>query len=186
MNRGQLEYNRVSRFVTEIPEELIDQAGDPLDKFLFDGGESIDDDDDDFDVETGTLFKKKMNFSGAGTTGYSAYSGTKAAVARPTAKAKPVQPIKRAVPKDKPFIAGAASAHKGAAIGKPGLSGLSKGMPAGTKPDYEVGDRVAHVKFGEGKVLDIVKEPRDYKVTIEFDDYGTKIMFAAFAKLKKI
>ncbi|MBE5843102.1 MAG: ATP-dependent DNA helicase PcrA [Butyrivibrio sp.] len=185
MNRGQLEYNRVSRFVTEIPEELIDQAGDPLDKFLFDGGESIDD-DDDIDIETGTLFKKKMNFSGAGTTGYSAYSGTKAAVARPTAKAKPVQPIKRAVPKDKPFIAGAASAHKGAAIGKPGLSGLSKGMPAGTKPDYEVGDRVAHVKFGEGKVLDIVKEPRDYKVTIEFDDYGTKIMFAAFAKLKKI
>ncbi len=185
MNRGQLEYNRVSRFVTEIPDYLIDREGDPADKFLFDGGESIDD-DDDIDVQTGTIFKKKMDFSKGSGTGYSAYSGTSAAVARPVAKAKPVKSIARAVPKDKPFIASAASAHKGASLGKSGLAGLSKGVPAGTKPDYNVGDRVRHVKFGDGKVLDIVKEPRDYKVTIDFDDYGTKIMFAAFAKLEKI
>jgi DNA helicase-2/ATP-dependent DNA helicase PcrA len=29
------------------------------------------------------------------------------------------------------------------------------------------------------------QNPRDYKVTVVFDDYGQKIMMAAFAKLVK-
>ncbi len=189
MNRGQIEYNKVSRFVTEIPRELLDEDGSPEDKFLFDGGDSIDD-DDDIDIETGSIFKKKINFGNAGSNAgsplyRSAYAGTGAATGKPS-KVKKAEPLKRAVPKDKPFIAGAASAHKTAVKGKPSLMGISKGMPAGTEPDYKVGDRVAHVKFGEGTVKDIVKEPKDYKVTIDFDEYGTKIMFAAFAKLKKV
>ncbi len=52
--------------------------------------------------------------------------------------------------------------------------------------DYGVGDRVSHVKFGDGTVTDIVKGGRDYEVTVDFDGYGTKKMFAAFAKLIKI
>lgn len=63
---------------------------------------------------------------------------------------------------------------------------LQKGIPAGEKPDYAPGDRVRHIKFGEGEVTDLVKETRDYKVTVSFDDYGTKVMYAAFAKLVKV
>jgi DNA helicase-2/ATP-dependent DNA helicase PcrA len=192
MNKGQVQYNRISRFVTEIPRELLDDISNSgVNQYLYDGGESIDD-DDDIDVTTGTLFKKKMNFSSG--TGYntssplqrSAYSGTTAATGKPTARAAAKPALKRAVPKDKPFIAGAATSHSNALSGKGGLAALSKGMPAGTEPDYGVGDRVEHIKFGKGVVKDIVKEPRDYKVTIDFDDYGQKIMFAAFAKLKKL
>ncbi len=51
---------------------------------------------------------------------------------------------------------------------------------------YEVGDRVRHIKFGDGTVLDIRDGGRDYEVSVEFDGVGTKKMFAAFAKLKKI
>ncbi|WP_044913716.1 ATP-dependent helicase [Butyrivibrio sp. WCE2006] len=195
MNRGQLEYNRMSRFVTEIPDNLLEKVGFAESLYQFDGGESIDD-DDDIDIETGRIFKKKIDFSkpayGMNTTNSplkrSAYAGTGAAVlpsyGRPVAKPAPVK--KRAVPKDKPFIAGAASTHSKAALGKPGIAGLSKGMPASVGLEYGVGDRVLHVKFGQGTVLNIDKEPRDYKVTIDFDEYGQKIMFAAFAKLKKI
>ena len=61
-----------------------------------------------------------------------------------------------------------------------------KGMPAGTKPEYTVGDRVSHVKFGEGTVTELVKETRDYKVSVDFDTAGPKIMYAAFAKLRKV
>ena len=46
--------------------------------------------------------------------------------------------------------------------------------------------RVSHIKFGEGTVEDIEPGTRDYKVTVDFDDYGTKVMYAAFAKLKKL
>ena len=55
-----------------------------------------------------------------------------------------------------------------------------------TSLEYVVGDRVSHIKFGEGKVLSIEDIGRDYEVTVEFDEYGTKTMFAAFAKLEKV
>ncbi len=52
--------------------------------------------------------------------------------------------------------------------------------------EYVVGDRVRHQKFGEGLVTNIVSGGRDYEVTVDFDSYGTKKMFAVFAKLKKV
>jgi hypothetical protein len=57
---------------------------------------------------------------------------------------------------------------------------------AGAGLPYQVGDRVRHIKFGEGEVTAIVSGGRDYEVTVDFDRVGTKKMFAAFAKLKKI
>ncbi len=68
------------------------------------------------------------------------------------------------------------------------LAGISKGgsMVAAEAPDYEEGDRVLHVKYGEGTVLSLQKEPRDYKVTVMFDTAGQKIMYASFAKLKRV
>ena len=51
---------------------------------------------------------------------------------------------------------------------------------------YDVGDKVRHIKFGEGTVKQIVEGGRDYEVTVEFDGAGVKKMFAAFAKLQKI
>ena len=52
--------------------------------------------------------------------------------------------------------------------------------------DYAAGDRVRHIKFGEGTVKNIVEGGRDYEVTVEFDRVGVKKMFASFAKLVKI
>ncbi len=52
--------------------------------------------------------------------------------------------------------------------------------------DYVVGDRVRHIKFGDGEVMAIVEGGRDYEVTVDFDKAGTKKMFASFAKLKKL
>ena len=64
---------------------------------------------------------------------------------------------------------------------------LKKGFPqkAGAL-DYEVGDTVSHIKFGVGIVEKIKDGGRDYEVTVNFEKYGIKKMFAAFAKLKKL
>lgn len=51
---------------------------------------------------------------------------------------------------------------------------------------YDLGDTVKHIKFGTGVVKSIVDGGRDYEVTVDFDKVGTKKMFAAFAKLRKI
>ena len=53
-------------------------------------------------------------------------------------------------------------------------------------PGYDVGDRVRHMKFGDGLVTAITEGGRDYEVTVQFDQAGQKKMFATFARLQKI
>ena len=227
MVRGEPWYNKLSRFVMEIPGDLLDKEK-PVDKpaFLFDDGDSIDEYEgvedsytkgesaysNDYRRET-SEYQSRNNFgrsySSYSDDTYRAASGIKPAYAEGIRKANaakvtggagsanrsdvastyklkasatPSKKLPRAVPSDKPYIAGAAKTHtKGA------LAGLSKGMPTKMeKPDYDAGDRVAHVKWGNGTVTAIEEGPRDYKVTVEFDDCGQKIMYAAFAKLKKL
>ena len=53
-------------------------------------------------------------------------------------------------------------------------------VPQDYNPDFEVGDKVRHFKFGIGQVIDICAAGADYEVTVDFDmpQYGKK-------KLKK-
>ena len=165
MIRGETQYNPVSRFVGEIPEELLDKRGSAPKRRL----------------ESWSSEQNFSPFSGEermGGSGYSAGRGTapitdyrpKASVrAKTTAKA------------DKPFIAkGIDSLNQ--------LAGISKGMPyqAPAELTYGVGDRVLHIKYGEGSVQNIEKGARDYKITVNFDKAGQKIMYASFAKLKRL
>lgn len=80
----------------------------------------------------------------------------------------------------KPFIARTAAGKTGK------TAGAKKGSAAPEKPDYTIGDRVRHVRYGDGLVKAIEKTPRDYKVTVLFDDCGQKIMYAGFARLQKL
>ena len=125
MIRGEVQYNKMSRFVKEIPRELI---------FL--------------ERERGEIEdrKPKMDIPTRG----SVYAAMKQAF------------------REKPQQAKTFSAQKA------------------TKLDYEIGDTVRHIKFGVGIVTDIVDGGRDYEVTVNFDQAGTKKMFASFAKLKKL
>ncbi len=137
MTRGETQYNPISRFVREIPTELMDNTV-PATKHRT---------EEVFD------FRPK-------------------AVLKPKVTAQPV----------KPFIAqGIGSLNR--------VAGITKGaaaLEADTVLDYEKGDRVRHMKYGEGEVLNIEREPRDYKVTVLFDNAGQKIMYASFAKLKRV
>lgn len=70
------------------------------------------------------------------------------------------------------------------------MSAVKKGAPqvAASEDElgYTKGDRVRHVKFGEGTVTNIASGGRDFEVTVQFDTAGVKKMFASFAKLVKI
>ncbi len=52
--------------------------------------------------------------------------------------------------------------------------------------DYGQGDRVRHIKFGEGTVVSVQDGGRDFEVKVNFDKVGEKKMFASFAKLQKV
>ena len=132
MVRGEPQYNKMSRFLKEIPMELL---------------------------SSGRKYKKEDMEE---TEKVAAYQQAKAAAYRQAKQA---------------FKAKAFAAAKPA---------QQFGSPIGKRLSYDVGDRVRHVKFGEGTVTNIVSGGRDYEVTVEFDGAGTKKMFAMFAKLVKI
>lgn len=63
---------------------------------------------------------------------------------------------------------------------------INKGVPTQTDIDYGVGDTVKHIKFGKGVVKQIEKGGSDYVVTVDFERFGEKKVFASLAKLKKL
>ena len=183
--RGEVQYNPPSRFLEEIPEELIDSGDDTAPHFGsreskfsrsgdYDGG--------DFtpigSYSAGTGFKSQIGTGAYASNGFSGdrNEGSSGRTARPRLKAVYKKPSTDE--SKKPYIARAAGSGKS-------LASLSKGMPAPSEPDYKVGDRVRHIKYGEGTVKAIELTPKDYKVTVLFDEAGQKIMFAAFARLVK-
>ena len=145
MIRGQTQYGKVSRFVKEIPNELLKgEIYEPKGR------------DDDL-TKASTYQKAKAAFKTTPTY------GTEYATSFNTKKTKP--PVYTPVSNQKSFASETTS---------------------GTSLSYVVGDRVRHIKFGDGEVMAIVEGGRDYEVTVDFDKVGTKKMFASFAKLKKI
>ncbi len=139
MVHGETQFNKMSRFLKEIPDELL-STGETFKKLS--AKEKEEPKKQVAYQQAKTAFKSKA-YGGVG-----GFGGTKSLEA-----------------------AGISKGFKN--VGKQGI-------------DYEVGDRVLHGKFGEGRVTKIEKGPRDYEVTVDFDTAGTKRMFAAFAKLKKV
>lgn len=118
MMHGSNSYNPISRFIKEIPQELLDMGG----------------------------YKKVVNqtFTPQSTSGISSVF---------TAK---------------PDYGKTFTVNRAVAL------------------DYKEGDRVQHIKFGIGTVQEIKNGGKDYEVTVDFENYGVKRMFASFAKLKKL
>ena len=144
MIRGETQFNRVSRFVKEIPKHLI-------------GGEIYEPKAAEQPVADSAYQKAKKAFR-ASATSYSAYGSTFGA-------AKSKIPTYTPVSNQRSF---------------------ESANTQDSSLDYAVGDRVRHIKFGDGEVMAIVAGGRDYEVTVDFDKAGTKKMFASFAKLKKL
>lgn len=126
MIRGETQYNKVSRFVKEIPSELL-------------SGE----------IRQPAYLERREQEMAA---------------------------IRKRVPSMRQQPSGQSMQAKAFSSNNTVKSSLS----------YGVGDRVAHIRFGNGTVTGIVEGGRDFEVTVDFDTAGTKKMFASFAKLKKL
>ena len=190
MLRGEVQYNPPSRFLDEIPDQLLD-GGESAAPFAAEGYGARKFARRDFDdTDLTPIGSVSMGRQFRSTSGSMPYDFTQEYAGKEQSSTSPggrsARPRLKAVYKKpstdeskKPFIAKLTGSGNS-------LSSLSKGMPVSASgPDYEVGDRVRHVKYGEGTVKAIEENPRDYKVTVVFDDYGQKIMMAAFAKLVK-
>ena len=79
-----------------------------------------------------------------------------------------------------------AYASKGGTLGSKPAFGKAFTVEKASGLAYKTGDRVRHIKFGDGTVAEIKDGGKDYEVTVVFDRAGVKKMFASFAKLQKI
>lgn len=146
---GMMQFNRVSRFVKEIPEFLLSTA-------IYEPKAT------EIPIMDTAYQKAKKAFRTT-LTSYSSYdtAENKIGFGIPT----PKEPIYTPVSNQRAFSS--ANTQK-------------------TALSYDIGDRVRHIKYGDGKVIAIIEGGKDYEITVDFDKYGTKKMFASFAKLKKI
>ena len=150
MVRGQTQYGKVSRFVREIPPELL-------------SGKIYEPKTKEEPIEQSTFQKARKAFRTVPSYGGSGYG--------------------------KEVGEGYGSTFRSSQATKPVYTKVENQRDfgsAGGALSYQVGDRVRHIKFGDGEVMAIVSGGRDYEVTVDFDKVGTKKMFASFAKLKKI
>lgn len=149
MVHGETQYNPMSRFVKEIPRELLDTGNKKFTQ------------ETEMPAQQNTYARAREAFRAQ------AFAGALCGMtpAKNQGAGKPL-------------------------TGSQALASLQKGSQlaaGGNGPlGYEAGDRVRHVKFGEGTVTDIKEGGRDHEVTIEFDSVGTRKMFAKFARLVKV
>lgn len=150
MVRGQTQYGKVSRFVREIPPELL-------------SGKIYEPKTKEEPIEQSAFQKARKAFRTVPSYGGSGYGKEVGEGYGSTFRSsKATKPVYTKVENQRDFGS------------------------AGGVLSYQVGDRVRHIKFGDGEVMAIVSGGRDYEVTVDFDKVGTKKMFASFAKLKKI
>ena len=68
--------------------------------------------------------------------------------------------------------------------------GFGKAFPMGNTASapasYEVGDKVRHIKFGNGEVIDVIPSGGDQEIVVNFDRVGEKHLFASLVKMKKL
>lgn len=171
MINGETRWSKPSRFIDEIPSELLD--ADKLQPVL--GMEKREDFEDSglpwnqgskssasrFGMGYNAYASK--NVSPAGNSMGSGYGSSKNAGM--SGYGSGMQSLE---PKKKPGFGKTFTVQKAASL------------------DYKEGDRVKHAKFGEGTVKEIIDGSRDYEVTVEFDKGGQKKMLAGFAKLERI
>lgn len=161
MVRGEMQYNIVSRFVKEVPPMIVNS------KNITDRVAAGYEKKPSFSGFGG--YEGSMNMGGSGYMGSDNYGGARSYAASQRKNA---------------YKAMAAKPAYGNPSSKPGFG--KEFVVTKADIDYTVGDRVKHMKFGEGTVLGIEDGPRDYQVTVNFDTAGQKVMMASFAKLKKM
>lgn len=180
MSRGETHYSRVSRFVEEIPEELV-ETGKPVRQ----NESRTRKEEEEHSRMSWNQSQKKLGVSMFGMKSNSYESPTMSyAEERFDDGGKSAG----AAGGKSPVRAGGANSKTGrtSAMGKQPGFGKAFTVQKAASLDYGAGDRVRHVKFGEGTVQSVTDGVRDFEVTVEFDRFGVKKMFASFAKLQKM
>lgn len=205
MVNGETRFSRVSRFVDEIPNSLLDRGprggfgrknpyvdedGNRVGAAGFGGGSGVGRGDGTGgngsgggSFGSGKGVGSGAGFGGNGSAGVGSGAGASggcSAGGRGGTAGRQIYGGGFEASKSNPYASKLSQPSTTPGFGK--AFSVSKA----DKLEYQTGDRVKHVKFGEGTVAAIQDGGKDYEVTVSFDRVGVKKMFASFARLQKI
>ena len=163
---GETQYNRVSRFIEEIPSHLLKRK-EERPRTAYNSNNSF-----------------GSGFSGGFSSAVSRFGSGATGQASPKVDRKSLFELPNTT---KGFGTGYTNGtSQGFSTKQSSVGGKAFSVTKADGLDYKVGDTVRHIKFGRGVVLEIEEGKKDFEVTVNFENAGQKRMFASFAKLKKI
>jgi len=172
MVKGEMQYARTSRFIDEIPDVCLERPDRDDSKT---GWKKVADAYRDLPEDAGLPWAKASGADGKTAGGHTGrFQNRPAGVSlfgqKSDAYKNPYASGTSAVPKTTPTFGKSFTVEKPKSL------------------DYSEGDRVHHMRFGDGTVKSIADGGKDFEVTVDFDNaaIGTRKMFASFAKLKKL
>ncbi|WP_423915807.1 ATP-dependent helicase [Candidatus Poriferisodalis sp.] len=162
MLHGQTSYNPPSRFLAEIPPDLIDDRSDDTQRL-------------------GSSWRPVTSDWGANRRASEPTEHSQLDEAELAAQRQQrTDPARRddSTSKGRESRREEARRRVAARMGEP-RPAPSEGL------DYGVGDDVLHAKFGAGVVQEVRPDGDDWEVTVHFADAGTKTLVASFANLRR-
>lgn len=184
MINGETRYLKESRFIEEIPAGLLESRR--LEPRLggFYGTAKFDDDEMPWGSKSGGNgsggSKSTEGGSGNGGSMGGLEANGKAPEGRTPSWGRKPTGVSSFGPGNNAYAIKTVGSVQTPAFGKPFTIQKADSL------DYKTGDRVRHIKFGEGSVVEIKDGGKDYEVTVCFDRVGIKKMFASFAKMERI
>ena len=161
---GSTSYNSISRFVSEIPEELLDGYNE------INSSKQESFEDSNYGWNYGTNYAGKVKTYKFGETAGNYAGVAQAATKLSTNNAKNMD------------IASGFAFRTAESF----LNNLNKSQESVDISKYKAGQRIYHKKFGEGTINYVEQEGEDAKVDINFDKVGHKRLMAKFAGLEII
>ena len=171
MLHGQTSYNPPSRFVEEIPADLIDDRSPDTGRY----GSSWRPATSDWGANRGTGGR-----SGAISADASEFSQLSEAEL-----AGQSQPRSDPARHDDSVVKGREARREEARRRVAATRGEPTPAPSADL-GYGVGDDVLHARFGAGVVQEVRPDGDDWEVTVHFADVGTKTLVASFADLRRL
>ena len=183
---GEHQFNRPSRFISEIPRYLLhagsnsstaSSGGVSAAEFLkHQPGGSF-----SFGAGTGSSSTRRSGSARSNTGGYG--TGTW----NPAMEQRTKQAGHARGKSGLDLLAGNPMISKGFGGSYKTPSAKSSSAAGNSQTlSYSEGDRVRHMRFGEGSVQKITPSGADFEVTVAFDNGNTRKMLSSFAKLKKV
>ena len=170
MLHGQTSYNPPSRFIGEIPEDLLDDRSPDAGRY-------------------GSSWRPATSDWGANRGGGSGYGGGRGGVVTGGSEYSQLSETEMSARSRSSDATRDSTAAKGRESRREEARrrvAARRGEPT-PAPDlgYAVGDDVRHAKFGAGVVQDMRPDGDDWEVTVHFADAGTKTLVASFANLRR-